>query len=63
MMAAFDDQYSQIRLYVEAVVFAALYFRMLRTIPLQARAKGGSAPAWKSGGGVYGSGIGAGKSA
>jgi oligosaccharide repeat unit polymerase len=38
MMVAFDDHYSQIRVLVESLALAGLYFRVLRTIPLQARA-------------------------
>jgi oligosaccharide repeat unit polymerase len=33
-MVAFDDLYSGIRSYLVALIFAALYFRVLRTIPL-----------------------------
>jgi oligosaccharide repeat unit polymerase len=39
MMAAFDDQYSQIRYYGTALVFGAVYFLVLRGISLQARVR------------------------
>jgi len=37
MMIAFDDQYSVGQYYLEVLIFAALYFRVLRTIPFRAR--------------------------
>ena len=39
-MAVFDDSYSYIKNDLIALVFAALYFRVLRAIPLEARAGG-----------------------
>jgi len=62
-MVAFDDQYSLGRYYLGVLVFAALYFRVLRTIPLRARAGGiASATLKESRGVIYGSGTGEGRS-